>query len=97
LEGKQRLGVNNDETTFRSPTPGPDFSTIHRDSITLEELIDRLTPTSTSTPEVIDLEQLNFRKQNISFIEIIVFDLDYISLSSSSMFSNTYQPNIIIQ
>jgi hypothetical protein len=52
LEDKQRLGVNNDESTFRSPTPGPDFSAIRRDSITLDELIDRLTPTSMSTPEV---------------------------------------------
>jgi len=69
LEDKQRLGVNNDETTFRSPTPGPDFSTIHRDSITLEELINRLTPTSTSTPEVINI----FLKTKSTFIKIIVF------------------------
>ncbi|CAF0735522.1 unnamed protein product [Adineta steineri] len=52
LEDKQRLGSNNDEITFRSPTPGPDFSTIHSDSITLDELINRITPTSTSTPEI---------------------------------------------
>ncbi len=52
FEDKQRRGANHDESTFRSPTPGPDFSTIHRDSITLEELIDRLTPTPFSTPEV---------------------------------------------
>jgi hypothetical protein len=54
LDDKQRRSVNNDESTFRSPTPGPDFSAIHTDSIPLDELIDRLTPTSTSTPEVIN-------------------------------------------
>ncbi|CAF1211330.1 unnamed protein product [Rotaria sordida] len=52
LEDKQLLGINHDESTFRSPTPGPDFSTVRSDSVTLDELIDRLTPTSTSTPEI---------------------------------------------
>ncbi|CAF2101263.1 unnamed protein product [Rotaria magnacalcarata] len=52
FDDKQHLGINNDESTFRSPTPGPDFSAAHSDSITLDELIDRLTPTSTSTPEI---------------------------------------------
>lgn len=75
--------MNNEETTFRSPTPGPDFSTIHRDSITLDELIDRLTPTSSSTPEV------NEDGENF-LIKIIVYILDYISLSCPTLLSNTY-------
>ena len=52
LEDKHRYGYNNDETTFRSPTPGPDFSTVRTDSITLDDLIERITPTSNCTPEV---------------------------------------------
>ncbi|CAF3824627.1 unnamed protein product [Rotaria sp. Silwood1] len=52
LEDKQHLSINQDESTFRSPTPGPDFSTVRSDSITLDELIERLTPTPTSTPEI---------------------------------------------
>lgn len=52
MDDKQQLNMTNDESTFRSPTPGPDFSSLHNDSITLDELIERLTPTSTSTPEV---------------------------------------------
>jgi hypothetical protein len=69
LDGKQRLGMNNDETTFRSPTPGPDFSINHRDSIALDELINRLTPTSTSTPEVIDLNILVFVNKKKNFYQ----------------------------
>ncbi|CAF3162553.1 unnamed protein product [Rotaria sp. Silwood2] len=52
LTDKHKLSFNQDESTLRSLTPGPDFSTVQSDSITLDELIDRLTPTSTSTPEI---------------------------------------------
>ncbi|CAF0931134.1 unnamed protein product [Adineta ricciae] len=52
LEDKHRYGYNNDETTFRSPTPRPDFSTVRTDSITLDDLIERMTPTSNCTPEI---------------------------------------------
>lgn len=52
MNDRQRFDGNIDESNFRSPTPGPDYAALNHDSISLEDLIERLTPTSYTTPEI---------------------------------------------
>lgn len=93
MNDRQRFDGNIDESNFRSPTPGPDYAALNHDSISLEDLIERLTPTSYTTPEV----KTTYQTMKELDVSSPLVCSDNISLSNTFVFENFYQSDFIIQ